>query len=91
MIKNKKIKIIIGMAFHISAKEGMVNNELENILEIILNACSTLFARKKIQAKTVKQNVMPSDKNSLTVGKYFPCATISRLVLFVLNIIEGMI
>ena len=53
-------------------------------------ACPTLSARKKIQANTVSAKVILIDKNSFTVGKFFPLATISRLFLLVLKIIEGI-
>ncbi len=50
-----------------------------------------LLARKKIHANTVKPKVNTIDKNSFTVGKHLPFATISKLFLLVLKIIEGII
>ena len=51
-----------------------------------LTAIKTESALKNIQAKTVKPKVKDICKNSLTVGRYFPLATVSRFfLLFLVN------
>jgi hypothetical protein len=70
---------------------GAVNNDPENVSEIYLNASPMLSDLKKTQANTVKPNVTAIERASFNVGKYLPLATISKLFLFVLTRMEGII
>ena len=70
---------------------GTEKNELENILLMNNRAAVTLSDLKKIQAKTVKPKVSIIISSSFIEGKFLPCATMLRLFLWVLNIIEGII
>ena len=70
---------------------GKENKDLENISAMILKACVKPDDLKNIHAKTASPNVIPIENNSLKFGKYLPCATISRLSLCVLKMIDGII
>lgn len=86
MIKNA---ININVAKALLFKVGKVNNDDLKMLNIYSNAWVSELALKKIQAKAVNVNVRIILINSLNDGNILSCATISKLFLFVLKIIEG--
>lgn len=70
---------------------GIDKNVGEAIPAINLPAWAISSARKKIHANTVKQKVTSIAMSSLNDGNDLPFATISRLFLFVLKMIDGII
>ena len=70
---------------------GFANNLLEKISLMIWTAWPILADRKNIQANTVKENVSAMWNNSLNEGRSLPAATVSKLFLLVLKMMEGII
>ena len=77
------------MNFDVYKEKAIANIENKTGVKLIGKA-RTEFARKKIQANVVKQNVSMMEKNSFIVGKYLPFATMSRFLRLLLLSTEGM-